>query len=126
MLRPATLNTQEESGVVVHLPSVRYVASQPWPFPRSLMIGFYACAKPAAQEGAAGVSGGGSSGFDLLGPLGRSAALDVGIRQEEVTLVGACGGGGRRSDDCRGEGFIREGCVKEGCVRKRRDVQLWL
>ena len=32
---------QEESQVPVDLASVRYVASQPWPFPRSLMIGFY-------------------------------------------------------------------------------------
>lgn len=31
---------EEESGV--RLSSVRYVASQPWPFPRSLMIGFRA------------------------------------------------------------------------------------
>ncbi|WP_370147438.1 NAD(+) diphosphatase [Streptacidiphilus sp. EB129] len=30
----------EEAGVVVDLPTVRYVASQPWPFPSSLMLGF--------------------------------------------------------------------------------------
>mmetsp|Transcript_29264 Transcript_29264/g.79179 ORF Transcript_29264/g.79179 Transcript_29264/m.79179 type:complete len:495 (-) Transcript_29264:2377-3861(-) len=34
--------TYEESGVVVDPKSVRFVASQPWPFPRSLMVGFRA------------------------------------------------------------------------------------
>ena len=33
---------QEETGVVVH--DVQYVASQPWPFPRSIMLGFKAIA----------------------------------------------------------------------------------
>lgn len=37
--------TFEESGVAVEPKSVRFVASQPWPFPRSLMIGFRAMAK---------------------------------------------------------------------------------
>lgn len=32
--------TLEESGVVVDPDSVRFVASQPWPFPRSMMVGF--------------------------------------------------------------------------------------
>lgn len=32
--------TLEESGVLVDLRSVRFVCSQPWPFPRSLMAGF--------------------------------------------------------------------------------------
>lgn len=40
--------TREESGVTVDLGSVTYCASQPWPFPRSLMVGFYAVA--AAQQ----------------------------------------------------------------------------
>jgi NAD+ diphosphatase len=31
---------QEEAGISVH--NVRYVASQPWPFPSSLMIGCFA------------------------------------------------------------------------------------
>jgi NAD+ diphosphatase len=35
----------EESGVTVR--DVRYVASQPWPFPGSLMLGFTALADPA-------------------------------------------------------------------------------
>jgi NADH pyrophosphatase NudC (nudix superfamily) len=34
--------TFEESGVRVDLGSVRFVASQPWPFPKSLMMGFTA------------------------------------------------------------------------------------
>ncbi|WP_424807514.1 NAD(+) diphosphatase [Rhodococcus sp. 27YEA15] len=37
---------KEEVGVDVH--SVRYLGSQPWPFPRSLMLGFTAIGDPAA------------------------------------------------------------------------------
>ena len=33
---------KEEAGVVVDPESIRYEASQPWPFPQSLMIGFQA------------------------------------------------------------------------------------
>jgi len=33
---------QEESGVIVKRDSIRFVASQPWLFPRSLMVGFIA------------------------------------------------------------------------------------
>jgi NAD+ diphosphatase len=36
----------EEVGVDVH--SVRYLGSQPWPFPRSIMLGFTAVADPSA------------------------------------------------------------------------------
>ncbi|MEV0649738.1 NAD(+) diphosphatase [Phytomonospora sp. NPDC050363] len=36
----------EEVGLRVH--GVRYVVSQPWPFPASLMLGFYALADPDA------------------------------------------------------------------------------
>ena len=39
--------TREEVGV--ELSDVRYVASQPWPFPGSLMLGFVALADPAAE-----------------------------------------------------------------------------
>jgi NAD+ diphosphatase len=35
----------EEIGLSVH--DVRYLGSQPWPFPRSLMVGFHATADPA-------------------------------------------------------------------------------
>ncbi|MDX2356645.1 NAD(+) diphosphatase [Dietzia sp. PP-33] len=37
---------EEEVGVVVD--RVRYLGSQPWPFPRSLMVGFHAIGDPAA------------------------------------------------------------------------------
>jgi len=35
---------EEESGIVVDLASVSYRASQPWPFPSSLMLGYRATA----------------------------------------------------------------------------------
>ncbi|GFG72837.1 NAD(+) diphosphatase [Mycobacterium botniense] len=38
---------REEIGVTVR--DVRYLGSQPWPFPRSLMVGFHATADPAEQ-----------------------------------------------------------------------------
>lgn len=37
---------REETGVRVHADTARYVASQPWPFPGSLMLGFIANAEP--------------------------------------------------------------------------------
>ncbi|MGH2842128.1 MAG: NAD(+) diphosphatase [Solirubrobacteraceae bacterium] len=42
----------EEAGIIVHSP--RYIASQPWPFPRSLMLGFETSAdggEPVADAG---------------------------------------------------------------------------
>ncbi|HWS76999.1 MAG TPA: NAD(+) diphosphatase, partial [Thermomonas sp.] len=36
----------EETGVRVRAGSARYLASQPWPFPGSLMLGFIAEAEP--------------------------------------------------------------------------------
>ncbi|WP_156685629.1 NAD(+) diphosphatase [Mycobacterium sp. Marseille-P9652] len=36
---------REEIGLTVH--DVRYLGSQPWPFPRSLMVGFHAVGDPA-------------------------------------------------------------------------------
>ncbi len=39
---------REETGVQVV--AVEYVASQPWPFPQALMIGFWAFADPAATD----------------------------------------------------------------------------
>uniref|UniRef100_A0A7S2EJS9 NAD(+) diphosphatase n=1 Tax=Trieres chinensis TaxID=1514140 RepID=A0A7S2EJS9_TRICV len=44
---------REESGVAVDPGTVRFVASQPWPFPRSLMVGFRATAAAAAEVPAA-------------------------------------------------------------------------
>ena len=41
---------REESGVAVRRDSVRFVASQPWLFPRSLMVGFLAEADSDALD----------------------------------------------------------------------------
>lgn len=38
---------EEEAGV--HLDDVRYISSQPWPYPRSLMVGFRATASEARR-----------------------------------------------------------------------------
>ena len=38
---------REEIGLRVH--DVRYLGSQPWPFPRSLMVGFHAVADPGGE-----------------------------------------------------------------------------
>ncbi|CAB9499284.1 NADH pyrophosphatase [Seminavis robusta] len=40
MERAVAREVYEETGIRVDLDSVRYVASQPWPFPQSTMIGF--------------------------------------------------------------------------------------
>jgi len=40
----------EESGVRVNRRTIRYIASQPWPFPQSLMIGFHAEAERVAGQ----------------------------------------------------------------------------
>ena len=40
----------EETGVRVDVASARYLASQPWPFPGSLMLGFIAHAEPDAPQ----------------------------------------------------------------------------
>ncbi|GAX75261.1 hypothetical protein CEUSTIGMA_g2706.t1 [Chlamydomonas eustigma] len=74
---------EEESAVPVSLPSVRYVISQPWPFPRSLMIGFFCQA--VCDDHEAGSTR--KSGFELLHGEGRRAALDVGLKAEEVEEV---------------------------------------
>lgn len=45
----ATVHREIEEEAGVHLEDVRYIASQPWPYPRSLMIGFRARASNARQ-----------------------------------------------------------------------------
>jgi len=45
--------TYEESGVRVDGSSIRFVASQPWPFPRSLMVGFHGRALPSSTSSVA-------------------------------------------------------------------------
>ena len=42
--------TWEESGVAVDPTSVQFVASQPWPFPQSLMVGFHARASTTIHD----------------------------------------------------------------------------
>ncbi len=91
---------REESGVRVDLATVAYAASQPWPFPRSLMVGFYAAAAApaahqppldtrttAAPQGGVWVPPVGATGYDLLPYEGRRAAMDVGLLQGEVEKV---------------------------------------
>ncbi|KAA8494862.1 NADH pyrophosphatase [Porphyridium purpureum] len=41
----------EESGVLLEPRSIQYVKSQPWPFPRSLMVGFRGRARRLTDEG---------------------------------------------------------------------------
>ena len=43
--------TLEESGVTVDKDSIQFVRSQPWPFPRSLMVGFRARAEDTIHDG---------------------------------------------------------------------------
>ena len=40
--------TYEESGVQVDPTTIQYVTSQPWPFPQSIMVGFYGRAYPVS------------------------------------------------------------------------------
>jgi NADH pyrophosphatase NudC (nudix superfamily) len=42
--------TFEESGVVVDPSTVHFIASQPWPFPRSIMVGFRAKAQSSDND----------------------------------------------------------------------------
>lgn len=69
----------EEAGVEVDISSVRYAASQPWPFPSSLMIGFTAAA--AAQPPALATSGGDG---------GAGGAKGASLREDErAAILGA-------------------------------------
>jgi NADH pyrophosphatase NudC (nudix superfamily) len=96
----------EESGVVVDKSTIVYHSSQPWPFPQSLMIGFLGEARhlgrgrgvaKSENESNAGKiimnntntlveSRGFLSGLDIftLGSPARNAALDVGLKSEEI------------------------------------------
>lgn len=47
---------KEEAGIDVHIGTVSYVSSQPWPFPQSLMIGFMAHAEARAHSLAWGIA----------------------------------------------------------------------
>lgn len=48
----------------------RYVASQPWPFPRSLMVGFYAAAAAGSSD---------AGGVEWLSHEGRMAMMETGL-----------------------------------------------
>lgn len=65
---------EEESGVVVDLRTVAYNSSQPWPFPRSLMLAFYARAAPLARQRRQRESGGASPP-----PLTPSQTVDLNV-----------------------------------------------
>jgi NADH pyrophosphatase NudC (nudix superfamily) len=72
--------TLEESGVRVRHEDVRYVESQPWPFPRSLMVGFYAAPELEEEQGADE-----ADPYGLLPPgAARRAAMDVGVTSDEL------------------------------------------
>jgi ADP-ribose pyrophosphatase YjhB (NUDIX family) len=79
----------EETGVAVRPASISYVASQPWPFPRSLMIGFTAAADSSDSGGGASSGGAGRrpGGYELLPEEGRRAAIGAGLRPEEVAAA---------------------------------------
>ncbi|PSC76346.1 NADH pyrophosphatase [Micractinium conductrix] len=76
----------EEAGVPVNLGSVRYVGSQPWPFPASLMIGFLAEAtNESSSSGSGGSTGAGPAhGLGLLEGRGLMAAREVGLKPAEA------------------------------------------
>ncbi|MGP6171551.1 NAD(+) diphosphatase [Microbacterium sp. A196] len=44
-----TVHREIEEEASVHLDDIRYISSQPWPYPRSLMIGFRATASDARE-----------------------------------------------------------------------------
>mmetsp|Transcript_3278 Transcript_3278/g.6798 ORF Transcript_3278/g.6798 Transcript_3278/m.6798 type:complete len:457 (-) Transcript_3278:158-1528(-) len=54
--------TREETGVEVDPASIRFVASQPWPFPRSVMVGFTGRALADACPGGEGATIGDDDG----------------------------------------------------------------
>lgn len=70
----------------MNLGSVRYVGSQPWPFPASLMIGFLAEAtNESSSSGSGGSTGAGPAhGLGLLEGRGLMAAREVGLKPAEA------------------------------------------
>ena len=70
----------EESGVVVRPEDVQYRASQPWPMPKSLMVGFQVHARPTQPD---------LQGHHRLSAQGKEAVRRTGVTDEEVrTLLG--------------------------------------
>lgn len=103
--------TLEEAAVKVDLASVRYTASQPWPFPQSLMLGFTA---EATRESIPQLQGD-----------GRDAAARKCIKQEEVDRVLGEVPPAPRPDDKELEsaywfhrGFVAASLRGEGCLPK--------
>ena len=75
--------TQEESGVALDAGSVKYFASQPWPFPSSLMLGFTAVCTEGGDGGLEGEGGG--EGGD--GEAGRESLPAVPFDEKEMDHV---------------------------------------
>lgn len=85
---------EEESGVLVRRDSVRFLASQPWAMPQSLMIGFHADTvassfgaphDPRERLGVEGRVAAGSQGVTEVrggGVKGREAAWSQGVTGE--------------------------------------------
>jgi len=48
--KAVTREVYEETGVRIDKDSVNYIGSQPWPFPQSIMIGFFATATATADD----------------------------------------------------------------------------
>lgn len=81
---------EEESGVGIDASSVRYFASQPWPFPSSLMLGFRAAAVagPGGRKGSLPAIDFDKEEMDHVAWFGREevrAALPRGLSGEKVS-----------------------------------------
>lgn len=78
---------QEESGVGIVEDSVRYFASQPWPFPSSLMLGFRAAAVAGPSKGSLPTIDFDEKEMDHVAWFGKDevrAALPRGLNGEKV------------------------------------------
>jgi len=67
--------TYEESGIIVDGSSIRFVASQPWLFPRSLMVGFHGMALPSSTSVVEPVDGDDESNNSKEGNDGSSGEI---------------------------------------------------
>lgn len=93
----------EEIGIAVT--DVRYLASQPWPFPRSLMIGFAARAEPGIQL------------HPRAGEIAEARWVDRGT----VRRILAGDGGGWDSADAAGAEIVLSGSISIA----RRMIEGW-
>lgn len=69
------------SAVQVSPDALRYVESQPWPFPRSLMIAFRGKIDPCGPNGG---PADGSAATLTMSSDARAAAAESGITQQEI------------------------------------------